>query len=150
MADSGNTRKRNIRWGRVILAAVMSEVAVILLLLAVILVYSRWITPGLSDAAYQDLGQRIGYYVAPTAGFVSTFLFVLWVARKLSSDFVANGIWVGIVSVLLTFAFIFSAKSEDRAMYVIAFALRIIAGYAGGLVSQRRRGAPRETVSSTA
>ena len=37
-------------------------------LLLCITVYSRLLTPGLSDAEFQALGQRAGYYIAPTAG----------------------------------------------------------------------------------
>ena len=85
----------HIRWKRVLAAAVLSEVGVIAMLLAVIAVYSRVIAPGMSDAEYQRLGERAGYYVAPAAGFVTTILMVLWVGRRLESGFVAN--WFGSV-----------------------------------------------------
>jgi hypothetical protein len=127
-----------IRWTRVILAAVLSEAGVIAVLLAVIAVYSSLIAPGMTDAEYQSLGPRVGYYVAPIAGAVTTFLMVLWVGRKLDTRHVANGVWVGVVSVILTVGFVFSARPEDRLMYAVAFVLRIVAGYLGGLVSQRR------------
>lgn len=127
-----------IRWTRVILAAVLSEAGVIAVLLTVIAIYSALIAPGITDAEYQSLGQRVGYYVAPIAGAVTTFLMVLWVGRKLDTRHVANGVWVGVLSVILTAGFVFSARPEDRLMYGVAFILRIVAGYLGGLVSQRR------------
>ena len=131
-----------IRWKRVILAAVLSEAGVIAVLLAVIAIYSKLIAPGMTDAEYQTLGQRAGYYVAPTAGAVTTFLMVLWVGRTLKARYVANGVWVGVVSVILTLGFIFTATPEDRLMYGVAFVLRIAAGYLGGLAAQRRFGEP--------
>ena len=126
-----------IRWTRVILAAVLSEAGVIAILLASIALYRSLIAPGMTDADYQTLGQRVGYYVAPIAGAVTTFLMVLWVGRKLDSRYVANGVWVGVVSVLLTVGFIVTARPEDRLMYGVAFVLRIVSGYLGGRVAQR-------------
>jgi hypothetical protein len=126
-----------IRWTRVILAAVLSEAGVIAVLLAIIAIYRSLIAPGMSDAEYQALGSRVGYYVAPIAGMATTFLMVLWVGRKLDSRYVAHGVWVGVVSVILTLGFIFTARPEDRVMYGVAFVLRIAAGYLGGLVAQQ-------------
>jgi hypothetical protein len=131
-------RKRSdFRWGRIVLGAVLSEVAVILLLLAITLVYSVAIAPGLTQAQFGEFGRLAGYYVAPTAGAISTFVMVLLFTRSLNSGFVANGTLTGVVSVLLTVGFLVSAKPEDRLMYGIAFVLRIAAGYLGGLTSQK-------------
>jgi hypothetical protein len=127
-----------IRWKRVIVAAVLSEAGVIAVLLAAIATYGSVVAPGMSAAEYRMLGQRLGYYLAPTAGALTTFLMALWVARKLESRYVANGVWVGVVSVILTSGFIFTARPEDRLMYGVAFVLRIVAGYLGGFVAQRR------------
>lgn len=125
-----------IRWGRVIAAALLSELAVIVLLLAITLVYSLFIAPGRSSAEYQRFGEAAGYYVAPAASGFATFLSVFWMARKLTSNFVVNGACVGVVAVILTAGFLFGAKPEDRPMYVASFAIRILAGYLGGLTMQ--------------
>lgn len=125
---------KKIRWGRVILAAVLAEVAVIVVLAAGITIYSLW-----TGVSYESLGQDVGYYLAPAAGAVATFLMVLWVARALDSEFVANGLMVGVVGVVLTVGFIFAARPEDRLMYGVSFALRVLGGYAGGVVAQRMR-----------
>ena len=115
---------KNIRWGRVILAAVAAEVAVILALLAV-------------SVVFRVPGEVAGYYVAPPASALATFLMVLWVARKLESRFVLHGLLVGLAGVALTAGFVFTAKPEDRLMYAVSFVLRIVGGYLGGLVAQR-------------
>jgi hypothetical protein len=79
------------------------------------------------------------------AAGLATFLSVLWVARKLTSDFVANGTLVGIIEVVLTIGFLFGAKPEYRLKYIVSFVLRIVAGYVGRLAAQaiftRQRGA---------
>jgi hypothetical protein len=139
--------KRGIRWGRVIAAAVLSEVGVILILLAVITVYRYLISPGMTSARYQEFGAHAGYYVAPVACGFTVFLMVLWMARGLTADFAANGTLVGVAAVILTAGFLLSAKPEDRLMYVISFAIRIVAGYLGGMAAhaayqRRAAGAP--------
>ena len=136
-----------IRWWRVLAAAVLSEIGVIAILLTVITVYSRVIAPGMSDADYQTLGERAGYYVAPTAGFVTTILAVLWAGRTLESSFLANGLAIGLVSVAITSPFFFMARPEDKLMYGVAFLLRLAAGYFGGLLAQRRSARPTSAIS---
>jgi len=118
------THMANIRWGRIILAAVAAEVLVILALLA-------------ASAVFKVPGEVAGYYVAPPASALATFLMVLWVARKLESRFILHGVLVGLVGVVLTGGFIFGAKAEDRLMYLVSFVLRIVGGYLGGLVAQK-------------
>jgi hypothetical protein len=125
-----------IHWGRIVIAAVMSEAGVIAVLLAATAIYPM-LVPARAETDFNTLGEEVGYYVAPAAGAVTTFVSVLWVARKLSAGFVAHGLLVGVVSVLLTIGFVFSARPAHRLMYMIAFGLRILAGYAGGLAAQR-------------
>ena len=126
-----------IRWGRIVLATIMSEVGVIAVLAIAIAAYTQF-GPPMSAAEENALGEEIGYYVAPTAGFVTTVLAVLWAARPLVARFIAHGMLIGLGSVLLTVGFIFTAQPDHRLMYVIAFALRLIAGPAGGALAQWR------------
>jgi len=135
---SSTSAKSGIRWGRVLAAAILSELAVIAILVIASVVYSFIIPPERKLGA-QDIGELVGYYVAPPAGALATFVFVLWVARKLESNFIINGVAVGVVSVLLTSGFLAGASAEDRPMYLFAFVLRIAAGYVGGRVAQQRK-----------
>jgi len=114
----------NIRWGRVLLAAVAAEVIVTLLILA-------------ASTVFKVPGELAGYYVAAPASAVATFLMVLWVARKLESRFILHGVLVGLAGVVLTGGFIFTAKPGDRLMYAASFVLRIVGGYLSGLVAQK-------------
>jgi putative membrane protein (TIGR04086 family) len=113
----------------------MSEAGVIAVLFVVIASYTL-LTPAMTDAQYNALSEEVGYYVAPTAGAVMTFLSALWATRKLTSACLAHGMLVGVASVLLAAGFIVSARPEHRLMYVIAFALRLLAGCMGGVVAQ--------------
>ena len=90
-----------IRWGRIVLATIMSEVGVIAVLAIAIAAYTQF-GPQMSAAEENALGEEIGYYVAPTAGFVATVLAVLWAARPLVARFIAHGMLIGLGSVLST------------------------------------------------
>jgi hypothetical protein len=108
---------------------------VILVLLASIAIYRTAIAPGLSATETRTLGERVGYYVAPTAGFVTTGLMALWAVRGLETGVIANALAVGIVSVVITTPFLFTARPEHRLMYGVAFVLRLVAGYLAGVLS---------------
>lgn len=126
-----------IRWGRIVVAALLSEVAVVALLILITTTYRFLIAPGKSAAEYQAFGDLAGYYVAPAAAGLAAFFAALWATRRLSSAFVVNGTLVGIVGVLLSVGFLFLAKPEDRLMYGVSFILRILGGYLGGVLAQR-------------
>ena len=126
-----------IRMGRILMAAIMSEAGVVAILLLAIAVYGP-LSPTITDSAYNDLGERIGYYVAPAAGALTVLLSVLWATRRLQSRWVAHGVLIGVVSALLTAGFMAGARSDYRLMYLVAIALRVISGTLGGIIAQWR------------
>ena len=128
---------KQTQWKRVIAAAILSEVGVLAALFASFGLY--WLaTQTPFDTIANSRGEEISYYVAPAAGFVMTLLAALWAARPLTSGLVRHGVLIGLVAVLLTFAFILGARPEHRLMYVVSFCLRIAGGFVGGLLAQRR------------
>ena len=126
-----------IHWGRVILGAVFSEIVVIAILGVIIVTHRYFIAPGRSAADYEAFAHRAGYNVAPAAAALAVFFSALWATRNLTSSFVANGTLVGIIAVVLTLGFLFSAKPGERFMYGVSFGLRIIGGYLGGVVAHQ-------------
>jgi hypothetical protein len=142
--------KAGIRWGRVIAAAVTSEAAVIAVMLVILAAYASLIAPGRTPAEYQQFGARIGYSVAPAASGVFTFLMALWVARKLTSHFVVNGLLVGVCAVIVSAGFLFTARPEERTMYLASFAVRIVGGYLGGWAAQARANRKRGVTAAAA
>jgi hypothetical protein len=131
--------KTSIRWKRVIIAAVLSEVLVIAVIALGIATYSLIIAPGRPSADNSELGQNVGYYVSAPAATVAVFLMAFWAIRRLDSGFVLNGVCVGVIATLLTVGFVFGARPGDRAMYIAGFILRIAAGYAAGVAAQRMK-----------
>src|SRR5262245_45488974 len=81
------------------------------------------------------LGETVGYYVAPPAGFVTTGLAAFWAVRGMATGVIENAVAVGVVSVAITIPFFLGAKPEHRPMYGIAFALRLLAAGVAGLVA---------------
>jgi len=132
------TESSRIHWGRIAIAAVLSEVLVIVILVVITTTYRFLIAPGRTAAEYSAFSELAGYYVAPTAAGLATLFAAVWVGRKLTSAFITSGILVGVAAVVLTGGFIFIAKPEDRLMYGVSFVLRIAGGYIGGAVAQRR------------
>jgi hypothetical protein len=126
-----------IRWGRILVAALMSEVAVVAVLGIIIAAWRFLIAPGGSDTDYQALGNLVGYYVALPAAGVAVFFGALWATRRLTAGVVANGTLVGVSAVILTSGFLVAAGREDRLMYVVSFVRRIIGGWLGGWVAHR-------------
>jgi hypothetical protein len=129
--------KSGIRWGRVILAALLSELAVIAVLLTLTGFYAL-LSHKSTAAELQQFGQRAEYYVAPVASGLAVFLSALWATRRLAANIVLNATLVGVVAVILTVGMVFGARPEDRLMYIVSFAIRIAAGYLAGLTAQAR------------
>ena len=125
-----------IHWARVAIGGVLSELGVIAVLVVSIVIYVKVIAPGVSAEERKTLGARVGYYVAPAAGLVTTSLAAFWAARGLESGFIANGFTVGVISVVIALPFFFHANPEHRLMYGMAFVLRLGAGYFGGFLAQ--------------
>jgi hypothetical protein len=129
-----------IHWKRIIVAGFLSELLVIAGLSAIIGIYSLVISPGRTSDDYKEFGRIAGYYLAAPAAALATFVMAFWAVRGLESDFVVNGFLVGVIATLLTLGFILGAKPEDRLMYVVSFAARMLAGYAAGVVIQKMKG----------
>jgi len=129
--------KSGIRWGRVIAAALFSELAVMAVLLTLTGVYAL-LSRKSTAAELQQFGQRAGYYAAPAASGLAVFLGALWATRRLAANIVLNGTLVGVVAVILTAGMLFGARPEDRLMYIVSFVVRIAAGYIAGLTAQAR------------
>jgi len=116
-----NTSKR-IHWIRVLIGGLLAEASVFAVVIPV----------------FRISGQHALLYAAPLASLVMCFLFSIWVGRALESRFILHGMLVGVVATLL-YVGLTAARPEPFA-YLVAHALKILGGAAGGLVAERRRG----------
>jgi hypothetical protein len=126
----------SIRWTRVILAGFLSEAAVVASLAAIVAVY---VLVNGREARHQEFARLAGYYAAAPIAAVATLLIAFLAVRKLESSLIANGFVVGVVATLLTMGFAFKARPEDRRMYIVSFAARILAGWSAGFIALKMK-----------
>lgn len=109
-----------LHWGRVIVAGLLAEIALIL--------------------AIVPFGLRLGdaflKYAAPPGSFVVCFVGAVWVSRKTDSRFVVRGLLAGIVAAVLYV--LLSRFQPEPPAYLLAHALKFVGGATGGWVGSRR------------
>ena len=110
----------SIQWGRVVLVAFVMEL--VLFAIAVPLTMSG--------------ARRVSLYVVPPVALIATFAFTVWLGRKIKSRFILHGVLIGIVGTLMYVA-LTRAKPEPW-QYLVANALKVVGGAAGGVVLARR------------
>jgi putative membrane protein (TIGR04086 family) len=120
-----------IHWLRVLFAGFLAEVLVIALV----------IPPALL------VGKNTLTYTAPLASLVACFAFAVWVGRRIDSRFVLHGILVGVVATLIYVAL--TRGGPEPPAYLVAHALKLLGGAAGGLVAARRQ-KPAQQLDTTA
>jgi hypothetical protein len=110
-----------IHWLRVLLAGFLAEVAIIAIVLPIALL----------------AGKSTLTYTAPAASLLACFVFAIWVGRRLASHFVLHGVLVGVVATLIYVAL--TRGGPEPLAYLIAHALKLLGGAAGGFVAARRQ-----------
>lgn len=123
-----------LRYGRVVIAAIGSEVMAVVALIVIV------VTFGPSEpAAVQYYAARLGLWVGPTAGFLFTLLAAWWVARPLQQRQVLHGMLTGVATAFIDIAILVAGSTEFQWIFVASNAGRIIAGCAGGWLALRSR-----------
>lgn len=111
----------SIQWGRVLLIAFLMEL--VLLAIAIPLNLS-----GKSGVAL---------YVVPPMALIATFGFTMWLGRGIGSKLVLHGVLAGIAGTLMYVGL--TRGRPEPWQYVLANALKVLGGAAGGIVLARRR-----------
>lgn len=127
---------RNIHWGRVVAAAFLSEVAVLAIFFTLLLAAKLAGKPAIASPM-----STLDYIDALVSSFVMVFLFTLWVGKRIESGFILHGALIGIVATLLfTVLWVSTTPAWSQPpLYMLAHALKVLGGIAGGLVVARRR-----------
>jgi hypothetical protein len=123
-----------IRIGRITLAAIAGELAPILLLVLVVLVYE---TRGVDPETRQAFANRVGTWLGPIAGALATFGFGLLAARGTDRPRL-HGALVGLAVAVLDAVIIFGSGQAFVPLFAASWAGKILAGSAAGLVAARR------------
>ena len=116
----------SIQWGRILLVAFLMEL--VLFAIAVPL--------NLNGA------RRVAPYVVPPAALIATFAFTVWIGGKIKSRFILHGVLIGVVGTLMYVGL--TRGAPEPWQYMVANALKVVGGVAGGMPLARRKPATSE------
>ena len=114
-------QKRSLRWGRVLIAAVLMEV--VLFVIAI-------------GGYFLPNGQTLLLYVIPPACLITSAYFGYWAARGAGNRFILHGTLVGAVAAVVYIALTF--RQTLPMAYTISHFLKVMGGALGGFIAQRR------------
>jgi hypothetical protein len=127
---------RRIHWKWIVVAGLLAEATVFAVFFLLLFVAT---VAGIPQIA-RPMG-TLDYIDALVSSFAMVFLFTLWIGKRIESAFVTHGVLVGVFGILL-FGIMWLAGTGSLAqppLYVVAHALKILGGIAGGLVAERRQ-----------
>ena len=125
---------QGIRFGRITLATIAGEIAPILLLVVVVLVYE---TRGVDAQTRQAFAERVGMWLGPIAGAIATFGFAFWAARVTDRPLL-HGTLVGVAVALLDAVLTMATGAKFIPLFAASWAGRLLAGVAAGMLAARR------------
>ena len=129
----------SIRWGRIVVAAILLEIAITALVLPFGMMYGNPLDP------QPDRMNMTPYLVSAAVGCAGFgFVFGRWVARRAGSRVALHGLLVGVVATLLYFGLCSLAPGGLRgviaayspALYATFNVLRILGAWAGGALAK--------------
>ena len=109
-----------IRWGRIVIGGVLTEVALIAVAIPIRIV----------------AGDAVLLYVVAPACLAAAFVFGLWTARRVDANFILHGALVGVVASLLYIALTWNQTLPM--LYHLSHGLKVIGGAAGGAFAARQ------------
>jgi hypothetical protein len=129
---------RRDRWLRAIGYGLLAEIATIVTIVAIVLAYTYGFARDLPASDYAVFGAKVGAIVGIGGGTLYTFLFARSLMGHVSSRFVAHGIMVALAAVTLSIVGSIVGHQGVPAGYMVASALKIIAGAFAGFLATRR------------
>lgn len=127
---------RKIHWGRIVAAGFLSEAAVMVIFVLLLVIATL---VGIPDVARPM--STVDYIDAMLSSFAMVFFFTLWVGKRIESRFILHGALVGVVGILL-FTIMWVATTGSLAqppLYIVAHLLKVLGGIMGGVASERRK-----------
>ena len=128
---------REGHWLRAVGYGLLAEIATIITIVLVVLLYQYVLVRGLTKADYTAFGQRVGAIVGPFGGTLYVFIFARRLMPRITSGLVAHGIVVALAAIALSVAGSIAGHQGVPAGYGLASALKIIAGASAGYFYER-------------
>ena len=123
---------RKDRWLRAVVYGLLAEIATIATIVVVVLAYKYLFARGLPEPAYTAFGERVGAIIGPVGGTLYTFILARRLMPGISSRFIAHGIVVALAAVALSVGGSIAGHQDVPTAYLLASALKIIAGALAG------------------
>lgn len=130
--------KKPVRLLRVTIAAVLSELIPLLVLVIAITVWGYLAAPGNGQAVYEAFAQQAGKYVGPVIGPLVTLGMGFWAARKQTNAWLLHGTLTGAMVVVLDLAIYASQATNLEPLFLIGLVAKLLAGVLGGYLAKRR------------
>jgi len=137
MTDPQNA-PQNDRWLRAFGYGLLAEIATIFTIVAVVLAYRYVFARNLSDEVYVSFAQRTGAILGVIGGTLYVFLFARRLMRLLSARFVAHGLVVAIAAIALSIGGSIAGHQGVPSAYLLASALKLLAGGLAGWMAAKR------------
>jgi hypothetical protein len=118
-----------MRWGRIIVAAVLAEVAAVAAVVLAVALFG----PDTQEAA-EAYAMKIARWLGPVAGACATFAGAIIVAKGAPDRALAHGVAVGCCIALIDAALLVGGGATFEWLFVASDAGRIAAGALGGWV----------------
>jgi hypothetical protein len=115
----------------------LAEIATVLTIILIVMVYRYGFARGLSDADYAWFGERAGEIVGTIGGTLYTYVFAQRLMRLLTDRFVAHGVVVALTAVAFSIAGSIAGHHGVPSGYVLASVLKLAAGALTGLLYSR-------------
>ena len=131
------------RWLRALIFGLLAEMATIITIILVVLLHQYVFARGLTEAESTAFGQRVGAVVGPFGGTFYVFIFARRLMPRLVSGFVAHGIVVALAAIALSVGGSIAGHQGVPAGYMVASALKIIAGASAGYLYEKSLGRNR-------
>lgn len=128
---------RRDRWLRAVGYGLLAEIATILTIVFVVLFYQYVFFRGADEAAYTAFGKSAGGLIGVLGGTFYTFSFARRLMSTISSRFIAHGLVVALAAIALSVAGSIAGHQGVPAAYLLASALKILAGALAGFIYQR-------------
>ncbi len=128
-----------MKWGRILVAGIGTQVAVLLVITLVVTGYAFKLAFEVQGAPDQTQIGQFAEYLGRSFSWVLQILLTVpaavWAVRKVQSSHQLHGALVGLVAAVLGFAMGFTISVRT----IAEFALTVGAGWLGGAMAARRR-----------
>ena len=127
---------RGDHWLRAFFYGLLAEIATIVTIIAIVLLYRYVLAKGLTDAEYAAFGARVGGMVGIIGGTLYTFLFARAVTHRLAARRIAHGIVVALAAIALSVGGSLAGHHGLPAGYLLATMLKLAAGALAGYLTR--------------